>query len=146
VEEARPAPGEPDRRGFEWHYLHRLLRPDGLTLRAHSASARMAWHPDGSRLASVGADGLVKVWDAASGRELRAFRGHEGPVYGVAYSPDGRRLATSGNDDKVKLWDADTGAERMTLGGQTSHVTAGVSPRAVKIARSTSGTPIRVAR
>ena len=41
LEETRPAPGEPDRRGFEWHYLHRLLRPEGLTLRAHSRSP--AW-------------------------------------------------------------------------------------------------------
>jgi WD40 repeat protein/serine/threonine protein kinase len=121
LKETRPAPREPDRRGFEWHYLHRLLHSQGLTLHAHSALARIAWHPDGTRLTSIGADSLAKIWDAASGRQLRAFRGHEGGAYHVAYSPDGRRLATCGEDGYIKLWDADSGAEQVPPGGRIRH-------------------------
>jgi serine/threonine protein kinase len=33
LEQQRPKPGEPDLRGFEWHYLHRLCQADLLTLK-----------------------------------------------------------------------------------------------------------------
>jgi WD40 repeat protein len=46
----------------------------------------------------------VKVWDVASGQELRTLR-HMSLVGPVAFSPDGMRLAT-GSDGTVRLWDA----------------------------------------
>ncbi|WP_274532218.1 WD40 repeat domain-containing protein [Ktedonobacter racemifer] len=50
-----------------------------------------SWSLDGKRIASVGFDGAVRVWNASTGTELwkRAFPGtHE-----VAYSPDGQYVA-----------------------------------------------------
>src|SRR5262249_49923844 len=46
----------------------------------------------------------VKVWDVASGQELRTLR-HESLVGPVVFSPDGMRLAT-GSDGTVRVWDA----------------------------------------
>jgi WD40 repeat protein len=59
--------------------------------------------------------GLLKVWDATTGKELRLG---EVPVRGgtLALSPDGRRLATT-TDGAVKIWDARTGQEILTLRG-----------------------------
>ena len=42
LERHQPRPGETDLRGFEWHYLRRLLRSDLLTVKAHPAGSRQS--------------------------------------------------------------------------------------------------------
>jgi WD40 repeat protein len=113
-------PDDHDWRGFEWYYLDRLRELDLRTLRGHLSS--VAYSPDGRTLASSSHDGAVKIWDAATGREVRTLRGHMGTVTGVAYSRDGRALASAGWDQTVKLWDAATGQEIRTLKGSDSVV------------------------
>ena len=63
------------------------------------------------------ADQTVKVWDAASGREVLSFTGHRADIVSLAFSPDGKILATASWDKTVKLWDAATGQEITTLKG-----------------------------
>ena len=51
----------------------------------------IAFSPDGSRLASAGADETVRIWDVFRGHELLSLRGPKDRVHGVAFSPDGIR-------------------------------------------------------
>ncbi len=118
LERHRPKPGEPDLRGFEWHYLYRLSHFDLLTLKGHTGRVNgVAYSPDGKRLASAGG-GEVKVWDAQTGQELLSIK-HAYQVSDVAFSPDGKRLASAGpgTGDTVKVWDAQTGQELLSLKG-----------------------------
>jgi hypothetical protein len=49
---------------------------------------------------------MVKVWDAASGRELLTLKGYTVWVWSVSWSPNGTRLAAGGDDGTAKVWDA----------------------------------------
>ena len=63
----------------------------------------------------------VKVWDAQTGQELLAFKGHADWVQNVGFSPDGKRLATASADKTVKVWDAETGLELLALKGHSGN-------------------------
>jgi len=61
------------------------------------------------RLAATGRDGLTRVWDAATGREIGRF-GEAAPSGSkAALSPDGRILAVTRGDGSVTVWQVDTG-------------------------------------
>ncbi|RKZ92359.1 MAG: hypothetical protein DRR19_04485 [Candidatus Parabeggiatoa sp. nov. 1] len=69
-------------------------------------------------------DNTLKLWQVATGRELRTFQGHSDYVNAVAFSPDGQ-LALSGSDDyTLKLWQVATGRELRTFQGHSYDVTA----------------------
>jgi len=71
----------------------------------------VSYSPDGKTLASGSYDKTVKLWDAATGKELATLKGHSGPVQSVAFSPDGKTLATASDDKTIKLWDLATGKQ-----------------------------------
>jgi WD40 repeat protein len=109
---------DPDLRGFEWYYLHRTGQSN-LTL--HGGTS-VAFSPDGQALAAGGLDGMVRVWESTTGREVHTLRGHAHIVFGVAFSPDGRTLASAGEDHTVRVWDAATGGAVRVLRGHTDQV------------------------
>jgi WD40 repeat protein len=61
---------------------------------------------DQRRVASGDTNGVVKLWNVADGRLIRAI-GHPQQVTAVAFSPDGRRLVTAAGT--IRSWDAETG-------------------------------------
>ena len=56
----------------------------------------VAFLPDGRRFLSVGADGVVRLWDLDTGNVLRTYPGHPCDSFDVAVSPDGNRFVTCG--------------------------------------------------
>src|SRR5208282_504300 len=100
--------------------------PDGKEVRSFGDSTSqpiaVAFSPNGQWLAScyLHGDPSVKVWEAATGKEVQVFRV---PTLGsVAFSPDSRSLATSGQDGVVRLWDVRKGHELRSFKGHTSPV------------------------
>ncbi len=69
---------------------------------------------DGSLLAGLRGND-VKIWDAATGRELLTLVGHTGWVMGLSFSPDGKSLASTSLDGTVKIWSLTPGNETVAV-------------------------------
>ncbi len=105
--------------------LGRALRSQcqPLTYAGHRGAVNACvWNPRGTALCSASNDGSLKIWDAATGKELLSLSGHGASVRCCAWSPDGTRLLSGAGDKKLKLWDAATGEELLTLSGHGDSV------------------------
>src|SRR5262249_49015976 len=57
-------------------------------------------------------NGVVKLYDAATGNERLSFQAHTKPVLAVALSADGGQLASGSEEGPVKYWDLASGGVR----------------------------------
>jgi RNA polymerase sigma factor (sigma-70 family) len=94
---------------------------------------KFAFAPDGKTLAVLfagdkgrdktkpGLNGGVRLFDPASGKEIRQIRGHKHMAISLAFAPDGRLLATGGSqhDNDIRLWDVASGKEQRVLSTDT---------------------------
>ncbi|HEX5270954.1 MAG TPA: WD40 repeat domain-containing protein, partial [Gemmataceae bacterium] len=127
---AEPPPPVPEIRVWDAHTGKELLKLTG-----HTGDVRcVAFSPDGKRIASGGgaadtgeaprdpvrmvekvSGGEVRLWDAETGKELRAIKAYRDSVTGLAFSPDGSRLAAGSADQSVRVWNPETGDELLAL-------------------------------
>jgi serine/threonine protein kinase len=112
-------------RGFEWYYWQRMYHVEHLTLAGHRGGVlAVAFAPDGQRLVTRGAEGVVQLWDVVSHRELLTLKSQAQAVCAVAITPDGQLIATGCEDGTVRLYDAASGHELRKLEGHTGMIMA----------------------
>jgi WD40 repeat protein len=54
-----------------------------------------AYNPDNSLIATGTRDGVLSLWDATTGKQLRSFSEARRAILAIAFSPDGKLVATS---------------------------------------------------
>ncbi len=85
----------------------------------HGQARTLSFSPDDGANIAVGfADGMVIVFDVATGKELSTLAEHIDSVCSVAFSPDGKLLA-SGDNETMRIWDIAT--SKMVMGSPYGH-------------------------
>jgi len=89
-----------------------------LTLEGHSNSVlKLAWLPyrpvdtrdkRGPQIASAAGDGLVKIWDSASGEGMSTLDNHTDRVWALIAHPDTGALVSGGGDSVITFWEDTT--------------------------------------
>jgi WD40 repeat protein len=97
--------------------------PNGTAAeRSPSGSENVAFSPDGRWLVTSSLDRTLRVWDAATGDELRVLDvGFN--AYAIGLSPDGRFLiAGTSADGVVSVWETETFARKAELRGHAGEI------------------------
>jgi WD40 repeat protein len=82
-----------------------------------------AFSPDGRSYLAGGDISQVRLWDVATGKLLREFKGHNGWTCNAVFTPDGKKILSAGHQDKsLRLWEVATGRELRTIATEVTSV------------------------
>jgi WD40 repeat protein len=79
-------------------------------------------------VASGSKDASVRIWDVASGKQVRELNGHTEEVRAITFSPDGKLVATGSEDETIRLWSLADGRAILTLRPGSSGASLAFSP------------------
>jgi WD40 repeat protein/predicted Ser/Thr protein kinase len=139
---------------FEWRYLEGRL-DDSVAVLAYPGDAGsagggppgadtrhwllycVAFDPAGPRLASGGADGVVRLWSLETGAVVGELAGHDGVVWSIDFDPAGARLATASDDGTLRTWDLATGAALLEVAPGESVTSVRFDPAGARLVAGT---------
>ncbi len=95
--------GALDQRAIVWQTT--LYQPQTIFTRHTAPIEAVSWAADGHTIASSSHGGVVRVWNAESGREVHPFYlDARLPMHAAAFAPIGMQLAVGGDDGVIRLW------------------------------------------
>ncbi len=104
----------------------------------------VTFSPDGRYALSGSWDNTMKLWEVASGREIRTFQGHTSSISSVAFSPDGRSALSGSQNGAIVMWDLAAGNEIAQMVGFADGEWIAITPEGY-FNSSTNGTkPLNV--
>lgn len=94
-----------------FHAPHLTLGKCMKTLPAHSDPvSAVHFNRDGTMIVSCSHDGLIRIWDTATGQCLKTLVDDDNPpVSFVKFSPNGKYILASTLDNTMRLWNYHTG-------------------------------------
>ncbi|WP_185154035.1 caspase family protein [Fulvivirga sp. M361] len=100
-------------------------RLETVVQRGHYAAIKsVAFTNDGNYLLSGSRDKTIKLWELATGREIRSYLGHESTINDLVVTPDGKYFVSSSADKTAKLWEIATGKLIRTYAAHKDYMTS----------------------
>jgi WD40 repeat protein/tRNA A-37 threonylcarbamoyl transferase component Bud32 len=94
----------------------------GRVVRPVEAWGALAFSSDGTRVLSGHKDKSLRLWDVATGHQIKRFPTGSGMALSLAISADGRMVLEGQDDLTIKLWELETGNELASWSGHTASV------------------------
>ncbi|WP_344836174.1 TIR domain-containing protein [Actinocorallia longicatena] len=114
------------------------------TLQGHSDRAYAVSYAGDHLLVTGSADGTLRLWDTATGDQLKVIDVHPDGVWPVLPDPSGTMIAAGDATGTVRLWGVD-GTLRATLPGHTAPVyTAAFSPDGTSLVTGDAAGTVRM--
>lgn len=121
------------------------LKEDAQVMFLKGDAEHISFSPDGRFLASSsGYDGMVSLWDAATGQLLKTWKGHKEYANDIAFSRDGKTFVSAGGDNMIHLWSAPEGELVRTLDAQSWVESITFSPDGSLLAASDRDRKVKV--
>jgi WD40 repeat protein len=70
---------------------------------------------DKKYIMSVGMDNSIKLWDVATGKEIKNLVGHLEALYGAVFMPDQKSILSIAASDSFRIWDIASGKHIKSL-------------------------------
>jgi Caspase domain/WD domain, G-beta repeat len=107
----------------------------------------VAISPDGKEIAAA-SPGAIRLWNVASGRLIKTFKGNGWLIDSLAFSPDGQRIASTAGDGALKIWDVASGTAKTLKGSSVvfspdGKWVASGSGTGIKLWNATSGALVK---
>ena len=130
----------------EWRAVgiihHRTLLEHGAPVWA------IAFNFDGTKLASLGDDRSIRIWDVRSGTQLLRLRtdskSQEAPNGRVLFHPDGAHVLSADLDGQLRVWRLEYGPAPRHLNGHEKSVNAVVFARSGSVVSGSADGTIRI--
>jgi serine/threonine protein kinase/WD40 repeat protein len=96
--------------------IRQLVTGEVIRSLPHPAEVQaIAWHPDGSRVATGCDDHCIYIWEVGGNKPPSVLEGHRWEVYRVAFDPSGGWLLSFSWDMTVRLWDVRLRKQLLSL-------------------------------
>jgi len=135
-------------------YLEDSDRPL-MTFNSNNLVKCIALSNNGTHIVLGSFTGVIEIWNASSGNNLKLMNGHTNWVNSVAFSSDDTYIVSGSQDNSVRIWDALSGAETKVLNGHgpitsvafssdRSYIVSGSLDHSIQIWDASSGAELKI--
>lgn len=125
--------------------LDRLELIKTIKIRQDTNVSCLTISPFSDYLATGDSDGIVNIYNLASGEVVQTLDGHTGLISGISFSPDGTLIATSSYDGTVRLWLTENGRQLGEFHGHEGRVhDVSFSPDGLTLASAGTDATVRL--